>query len=132
MRIGNAAAEVGVAAHVLRHWEDVGVLVPPREPGGQRDYSGEHVAQARLVLLCQRAGLSLDEIKQLIVADSAGRAAHLRRHRETIAGRIDELQRADGFLEHTLTCAHPVVTRCPECSEFAAGRVPTGAARPYR
>lgn len=132
MRIGDAAAEVSVATHVLRHWEDVGVLVPPREPGGQRSYSDEHVARARLILLCQRAGLSLDQIKQLIVADTAGRAERLRGHREAIAGRINELRRADAFLEHTLTCAHPVVTQCPECSGFASGRDLTGAARPFR
>ena len=49
-----------------------------------------------------------------------------------IAGRIDELRRADAFLEHTLTCAHPVVTQCPECSGFASGRDLTAAARPFR
>ena len=92
----------------------------------------EHVARARLIFLCQRAGLSLDQIKQLIVADTADRAARLREHRAAIAGRIDELRRADAFLEHTLTCAHPVVTQCPECSGFASGRDLTAAARPFR
>ncbi|WP_415504468.1 helix-turn-helix domain-containing protein [Actinomyces slackii] len=36
--IGAAAAELGVSVHVLRHWEDVGVLVPARDALGRRRY----------------------------------------------------------------------------------------------
>lgn len=119
MRIGDAAHAVGVAPHVLRHWEDVGVLVPPRDPGGQRRYDDELVTRGRLVLLCQRADLTLEQIRSLISADTEERAERLRGHRAALQGRVEALRRADAFLAHTLRCHHPIVTQCPECSGFA-------------
>lgn len=120
MRIGDAAASIGVAAHVLRHWEDVGVLTPARDPGGRRLYDAESVAHGRLVLLCQRAGLSLADIRALSEQDRDGRVALLDRHRGVIAGKIAALERADAFLTHVLSCSHPIVVECPDCAEFAA------------
>jgi len=123
MRIGDAAAALGVPAHVLRHWEDVGALVPYRTPAGHRDYDDELVLRGRLVQISQRAGLSLAEIRRLVAADSPSRAELIRGKREEIAARIGALTRADRFLEHVLQCVHPVVSDCPACSEFAtAGR----------
>lgn len=37
-RIAGAADQLGVATHVLRHWEDVGVIVPERLSSGHRVY----------------------------------------------------------------------------------------------
>lgn len=126
MRIGELAERVGVATHVLRHWEDVGVLVPERSSSGHRSYTDEHLVRARLILLCQRAGLSLRDIAELLRNGPSGRAARLVDHRREIGARIDDLQRTDAFLAHVLHCRHPLVSECPECSGFSASaRTPT-------
>ncbi|MEU7915795.1 MerR family transcriptional regulator [Microbispora bryophytorum] len=36
--IGEAAARFGLATHVLRHWESVGLLTPARVAGDRRRY----------------------------------------------------------------------------------------------
>lgn len=119
MRIGDAAAALRVPAHVLRHWEDVGVLVPHRTRAGHREYDDELVLRGRLVRISQRAGLSLAEIRRLVAGDTPSRVELIRGKREEIAARIGALRRADRFLEHVLRCVHPAVSDCPACSEFA-------------
>jgi MerR family copper efflux transcriptional regulator len=119
-RIGDAAAELGVAAHVLRHWEDAGVLVPPRAPGGQRIYNGALIVQARLVQLCQRAGMSLAEIKELFDTRSRARRVALFADKQAeLQAHVDDLTRTIDFLAHVLRCTHPIVDQCPDCVEFS-------------
>ncbi|MFI1241145.1 MerR family transcriptional regulator [Nocardia salmonicida] len=119
-RIGDVAAELGVATHVLRHWEDVGVLVPPRAPGGQRMYGGDLIVRARLVQLCQRAGLSLAEIKDLFAARSRTRRVAVFADKQAeLRTRVDDLARTIDFLAHVLRCTHPIVDECPDCVEFS-------------
>lgn len=81
MKIADAAARAGVAPHVLRHWEDVGVLRPARSPAGHRVYDETLVALARLVLVCQRAGFSLSEIAELHAPTAWASSAVDRRRR---------------------------------------------------
>lgn len=124
-RIGDAAAELGVAAHVLRHWEDAGVLVPPRAPGGQRIYDGELIVQARLIQLCQRSGLSLSEIKELFATRSRTRRVALFADKQAqLRTRVDDLTRTIDFLSHVLRCTHPIVDECPDCVDFSRPRHP--------
>ena len=56
MRIGEAATQLDVATHVLRHWEDEGVVVPRRSVSGHREYDEEHLVRCRIVRSCQAAG----------------------------------------------------------------------------
>lgn len=121
MRIGEAAAHVGVAAHVLRHWEDVGVLHPPRTATGQRDFDDETVTRARMVLLCQRAGLSLAQIRDLAPDDRPRRQRIIGERLATIRASMAELRRAEELLEHLGACRHPVVSTCPECTGLTSG-----------
>ncbi|MEH0932464.1 MerR family transcriptional regulator [Micromonospora sp. CPCC 205558] len=118
-RIGDAAALVGVPTHVLRHWEEVGVLEPARLANGHRIYDDETITRARLIRLCQRAGMSLAEIGDLYRGDGQRRAALVRDRRDRVLGQIRRLQAAQEFLDHVLACAHPVVSTCPDCSGFA-------------
>lgn len=74
-RIGDAAATLAVATHVLRHWEDVGLLRPRRLSSGHRAYDDQTIGQARMIQICQRAGLSLAEIKELGIGDRGDRIA---------------------------------------------------------
>lgn len=117
--VGAAAAAVGVESHVLRHWEDVGVLVPLRSASGHRRYDEELLTRARLVRLCQHAGLALAEIRELRAADRDARIGMITTTLERIRADVARLQRAEQFLTHVVTCVHPMVSECPDCAGFA-------------
>jgi DNA-binding transcriptional MerR regulator len=120
LRIGEAAAIVGVETHVLRHWEDVSVLVPARSGTGQRIYDENAVNRALVIRRCQRAGLSLAQIRALAPDDGESRRALVAAHRSRIAETVQQLQAADRFLGHVLACRHSVISECPDCTAFAA------------
>ena len=119
MSVGVAAAAVGVESHVLRHWEDVGVLVPDRTSTGHRRYSDEHVTCAKIIRLCQGAGLTLADIRELGGADRSAQVALIARSQDRIRAELAGLRRADAYLSHVLQCVHPLLSECPECGEFA-------------
>lgn len=119
MSVGAAAAAVGIEPHVLRHWEDVGVLIPDRTASGHRRYSDEHVTRAKIIRLCQGAGLSLADIRALRGADRSAQIALIARSQDRIRAELAGLRRADHFLSHVLECVHPMLSECPECSDFA-------------
>lgn len=118
MKIAEAAAAIGVEAHVLRHWEDVGVLVPMRTSGGHRTYDANQLDDARMIRACQRAGMSLADIRELGGRSPRQMAAVVENHRDNVRIQVAHLQRTERFLEHVLTCTHRIVAECPECSEF--------------
>ena len=119
-RIGDAAAALEVATHVLRHWEDVGLLRPRRLSSGHRAYDDQTIGQARMIQICQRAGLSLAEIKELGIGDRGDRIALIENKRAQIAAQVSSLRLADKFLAHIAHCEHPVISECPECSALTS------------
>jgi MerR family copper efflux transcriptional regulator len=130
-RIGDAAATLAVATHVLRHWEDVGLLRPRRLSSGHRVYDVQTIGQARMIQICQQAGLSLAEIKELARRDRKQRIALIEAKRAQLAQQVSSLRLADKFLAHIAHCEHPVISECPECSALTnpARRVHRRAAR---
>jgi MerR family copper efflux transcriptional regulator len=119
-RIGDAAVTLAVAPHVLRHWEDVGLLRPRRLSSGHRAYDDQTIGQARMIQICQRAGLSLAEIKKLGGGDRRNRIALIESKRAQIAQQVSSLRLADKFLAHIANCEHPVISECPECSAMTS------------
>lgn len=116
--IGEVAAALGVEAHVLRHWENVGALTVPRDRNGYRVYGDDTVEQARTVLRLRRVGLSLPEvIAAMAPKKEAARAivmAKIAALEEEIAAR----RRAITFLRHTAECRHRYLDECPDCASF--------------
>lgn len=127
MRIGDAAAALGVETHVLRHWESMGLLAPPRSSSGHRSYNEHILDYARVIQKLQRTGLSLEQIRQLGIGGCEDRLAMLAERRAEVRARIVLLEATDRFLEHLAECDHPVISECAQCSEFAAlGHIPAG------
>ncbi|MRH90542.1 MerR family transcriptional regulator [Nocardia sp. SYP-A9097] len=123
MRIGDAAAALGIEAHVLRHWESVGLLNPPRSPSGHRSYDPNTLDVARIIRLLQRTGLSLHQIRQLGLAGCDDRRGLINDKRAEIQRQVELLRTTDRFLEHLTECSHPVIADCPDCSEFTRAGV---------
>lgn len=133
MTIGELAARYGVATHVLRHWESVGVLTPAGRVSGRRRYGPEHVARVATILFAKRAGLSLEQIRAVLDApDPRTRRALLARHLADLDRRIREMEAAKELIEHPLHCPEEDFTTCPAFQELAgriAQRLPEPADR---
>ncbi|MGJ0118217.1 MerR family transcriptional regulator [Williamsia sp. MIQD14] len=119
MRIGEVADHVGVAEHVLRHWDSEGVVVADRSPSGHRRYTDEHLRRLEVVRACQRIGMSLPQIRQVLHRRSPDRTRMLRDHLDRLREQQQRLARAEQFLTHVIGCRHDLVSVCDECSGFA-------------
>ncbi|MBN9792184.1 MerR family transcriptional regulator [Pseudonocardia sp. TMWB2A] len=120
MKIGEAARRVGVEVHVLRHWNDERVVVPDRAASGHREYSEEHVRRLRVVQACRDVGMSLAEIRLVLHRGEAGRAGAIERRLRRIRAQRAQLADAERFLEHVVDCTHDLLTRCEDCTAYAA------------
>jgi MerR family redox-sensitive transcriptional activator SoxR len=133
LSIGAAAAWAGVAPSALRYWEDLGLLEPARRRGGHRIYDGAALDRLSLILLAQRAGFTLTEIRQLLRGFSPRASAGERwralvgRKQSEVRARIDELRRMLGVLDLLERCDCPDLDACG-----AAARRRERARRPRR
>lgn len=128
MKIGEAAHRLGVAVHVLRHWDDTGVVVPDRTASGHRDYSEEHLYRVRVLRACQEAGMSLPEIRKVLHRDEPERTSVIQRQLHRIRTQRAQLEDAERFLVHVINCEHDLLTRCDECTRYAASVSPASDA----
>jgi MerR family copper efflux transcriptional regulator len=111
--VGELAGRFGLGTHVLRHWEDKGLLSPARDPAGRRRYGDDEVVRVAVILRSKAAGMTLDQIMVMLDAEADGRravlAAHVRELDETMA----EMVRSREMTMHALECrAHDIAT-CP-------------------
>lgn len=125
MRIREAADLLGVEPHVLRHWEDEGVVIPDRTANNYRDYDEESLVRARIVLGCREAGLSLTQTHLVMHREEPGREAVIRDQHRRVEQQIVGLERVRIFLEHVLDCRHSLMSRCPGCAQYSTP-VPAG------
>ncbi|WP_227983702.1 MerR family transcriptional regulator [Nocardia spumae] len=120
LKIGDAAVAIGVEAHVLRHWESVGLLRPPRSGSGHRAYDEQTLDRARLIRTLQRTGLSLRRIRELGLSEHGARLALLADERARLRRRIELFEATDRFLAHIAECRHPIIAECRDCAGFVA------------
>ena len=116
--VGELAARVGVAAHVLRHWEDVGLLAPERSSAGYRRYSRDDLVRVLTIQSSKVAGMSLDQVRALLDVDAEGRAEVLQAHLDALEAQSRELERSRLMTEHALRCRAHDVAQCPRFSSY--------------
>ncbi|WP_406276167.1 MerR family transcriptional regulator [Nocardia sp. NBC_00881] len=106
LSIGDLAARFGLATHVLRHWEDVGLLAPLRDSAGRRRYRDDDAETVAMILLGKQVGLSLDDLSVLFAeaSDRTARRNLLRAHRDQLARRVAQAAAALDTLSHALDC----------------------------
>jgi len=111
--VGEAAARFGLETHVLRHWEDVGLLLPARDLAGRRRYGRDDVVRIAVIVRSKAAGMSLDQIAMLLDSGAPDRHRILQEHIADLDRRMAEMQQAKEMAEHAYACrAHDVAT-CP-------------------
>ena len=121
MRIGDLAARFGLATHVLRHWEDVGLLTPAARAAGRRQYDESHVARVVMIQRAKASGLSLEQIRRMFEAPGgAERRMVLAEQDARLDEQIRRAQESKRLIEHALTCETPDFTECPRFHQLVA------------
>src|SRR5262247_2454040 len=72
--IGELGRRTGLATSALRYYERVGLLSPVTRTAGRRQYDPASRERVALIHLCQDAGFTLREIRELLTA--IGRRRH--------------------------------------------------------
>jgi DNA-binding transcriptional MerR regulator len=91
-QIGEVAERLGLSLRTLRHWEEVGLIVPSaRTEGGFRLYSSDDVARLEIVMRMKPLGLNLSEVRRLLELVEAGGDEEVLTD-EDLAARRDELR----------------------------------------
>lgn len=110
MKIGEAARKVGIPAHRLRHYEDVGLLTPGRTASGYRSYETADVDRARLITALFATGFSAKDAALMLPCLDTPSADDDRRCCEVTRGKlgarlseISERRRALQRTEEALT-----------------------------
>jgi DNA-binding transcriptional MerR regulator len=103
IRIGEVAERVGITPRTIRYYEEIGLLSgAARAKGTHRLYDDTDVERlAELTRLRDLLNISLDELKQLVVAEEA-RAALRRRFRSTESD-AERLRIVEAALPHVDT-----------------------------
>ncbi|HEX2431408.1 MAG TPA: Cu(I)-responsive transcriptional regulator [Aestuariivirgaceae bacterium] len=120
MQIGEAAAQSGVSAKMIRYYEEIG-LVPrsARQPQGYRDYDDRDVNRLRFVARARDLGFSIKEIAELLrlYSDRRRSSADVKRIALRHVAELETKIRAMRQLKHTI---QQLADRChgdqrPDC-----------------
>ncbi|HET7277274.1 MAG TPA: MerR family transcriptional regulator [Dermatophilaceae bacterium] len=90
--VGQVSEELGVTVRTLHHYDQIGLLRPSgRSRAGYRLYTEADLERLQSIVVYRRLGFPLDEVAELLDADGADLERHLRRQREAVTARLDEL-----------------------------------------
>jgi MerR family redox-sensitive transcriptional activator SoxR len=118
LTIGQVARRAGLRTSHIRYYEDVGVLPQPERVSGQRRYDDEILHRLAIVDVAQRAGLTLEEIRELTGPREAGHNAGERlralaeRKLPDVEALIERAQAVKRWLEVASTCDCATVDVC--------------------
>lgn len=130
IRIGELAKRAGVSTSALRYYEEAGLLRPAeRTQAGYRAYSPEAVGRLQFVQRAKAIGLTLIEVRQLVLSPQADAGVDRDRVRHLVAhkiaqtrGRIAELE----ALKRELELLYVRLTRAPVLSAAISATAPAG------
>ena len=121
LRIGEVAELTGTTPRTIRYYEEIGLLgcAPEREQGKHRVYTQADVDRVReIIRLRDLLGLSLDQLKQLLEAESA--RAHLRDELQQTEDPSERKRILEELLAHISSQLTLVEGRLTELTDLAA------------
>lgn len=115
MDIAEVVRRTGIASSALRFYEEKGLISAQREPGGRRRFAGDVLDRLALIALGQAAGLSLDEIRNMLTPGGAPDIDRrlLAAKADEIDLRIRHLRAVSKGLRHAAVCPAPSHAECP-------------------
>jgi DNA-binding transcriptional MerR regulator len=120
LRIGELAELTGTTPRTIRYYEEIGLLggSAERVQGKHRCYTEADVERVReIIRLRDLLGLSLEQLKQLLEAESA--RAHLRRELRETEAPAERKRILEQLLEHIGTQLELVRGRMHELTDLA-------------
>lgn len=101
LTVGEVAQRFGVTIRTLHHYDDIGLLTPSRRgASGYRLYTSADLTRLSQIIVYRRLEMSLDEIAAVL--DEGDEISHLRRQRERVMSRLDELTDLVGAIDQAL------------------------------
>lgn len=121
--IGELARRFDLETHVLRHWEEMGLLAPERDAACRRQYVEADLYRVAVIVSSKAAGMSLEQIRNLVDGSTEGRHAILSDHLAAIDARVAELERSRFLTQHALGCRAHDISTCPNFRAHVADLV---------
>ena len=119
MSIGQLAGQAGRRPSSIRYYESIGLLPAPERIAGQRRYGPDALRVLAVIDASQRAGLSLEEIRELLDASRSGAPVGDRlrslaeRKLPEVDALIDQARATRHWLEAASTCTCLTLDDCP-------------------
>ena len=124
MRIGQVAERTGLDVRLIRHYEKIGLIPPPRrsEAGyasaGYRVFTEEHVERLEFIVLCRLLDLPLRDIGDLLRSvDEECCASAQPRLRRLLGEKLQEVDRRITLLQRLRQQLESYFQRLPEGAE---------------
>jgi MerR family transcriptional regulator, thiopeptide resistance regulator len=92
LTVGRLADRFAVTVRTLHHYDEIGLLRPSRRTAaGYRVYTDSDVTRLQHVIVYRRLGFGLEDIARILDEPDADVVSHLRRQRDAVMTRLDEL-----------------------------------------
>ena len=116
LRIGEVAEQAGLRKSAIRYYEAIGLLPEPERISGQRIYDPSILRRLAVIDVSQRAGFTLDEIRELVNAGSAPMSAQLQelaaKKLPKVEALIDRAEAMREWLETAQGCDCETIDEC--------------------
>ncbi len=126
MRIGEVASRAGVRVSLVRYYDRIGLLPAAGRVSGQRRYDDSALRRLAVIDVAQRAGLSLEEIRELLEHGSEPMSERLRDLAERRLPEIDALiaraERVRTWLQGAASCGCESIDECALFDDTALPR----------
>lgn len=130
LTIGQVAAQAGVRTSAIRYYEDIGVLPTPERVAGRRRYTVDVLRRLAIVDVAQRAGFTLDEVRELLGGASGDGPAYdsvrglAERKLPEIEALIERAEAVKRWLEVASACECSTLDVCGLFDDRALGLPP--------
>jgi DNA-binding transcriptional MerR regulator len=140
MKIGELAELSGLTASRIRFYEATGLIAAvERTANGYRDYPAEALSMLEIIASAQRAGFSLEQIRQLLPTGQGswqhGELVDALRHKVTEIEKMQERlnqNRAQLLVAIESIENRPAGLNCPDRKEWVPGRLRESGVVPER
>ncbi|MCL9983315.1 MAG: redox-sensitive transcriptional activator SoxR [Erythrobacter sp.] len=119
LSIGEIARRTGLSVSAIRFYEEQGLIEPVRSGGNQRRFLRSDIRRLSFILIAQKLGLALGEIKAQLATLPQGRTPNARDWeaisraiRATLDSRIEELTRTRDRLDGCIGCGCLSLENC--------------------
>ena len=112
MNIGEVAQASGIPAKMIRYYEAIGLLQPPkRRPSGYRQYELPDVHRLRLIRIAKDSGFSLVDIKDILALWDDRKRSDAETKKLALA-KVEELKQRVEQIEEMIGSFRQLIVQC--------------------